>query len=155
MRGKFVVILMLAFSVAFGLFGAWYFGTRSPLDERFNLNRKMAPQDRQGLLPDHVGDFQRQSISPISGEAGSAMYADVDNKPITLAIRSVSNPSAELGALDGSFVLHTDAKFPFGYSTNTPSGQTFIWINGPWLIQASTTEATADALLQFVNAYPF
>jgi hypothetical protein len=159
MRGKIVVILMLAFSVAFGLFGVWYFGTRSPLDQRFNLNRKMAPQDGQGLLPDRVGDFRRQALNPISGDAGSAdgsaTYSDVDGKPITLAVSLIDDPSSALAALDASYVLHKDAKFPFGYSANTPTGQTFIWINGPWRIQASTKEATADALLQFVNAYAF
>ncbi len=162
MSGKAVIAILAVFCIGFLIYGLWFFGNRSPIDERFNLKRVTITADYvPALLPNRIGDFQRRSSAPITRAAnyqleGSASYSDTDGKLIWLDVRSLEGqPGVSLDTLtDSSFKLHKDAPFPYGYSTGT-NGYTFVWINGNWEIRAYTTEADADTLLQFVNGYPF
>ncbi len=165
MNGKVIVGGLAILSLGLLVFGLWFFGSRSPVDERFNLRRQMidetTPQTR--LLPDRVGDFLRQSLTPISRSAdnqmaGSASYSDTDRKAIWLRVRYIADQQSRVAALDAftgsGFKFHREAEFPYGYGT-TQDGYTFVWINDGWLIQAFTSESDAETLLQFVNGYPY
>jgi hypothetical protein len=164
MSGKIVVGIVAVLGLALLAYGLWFFGSKSPVDQRFNLKRQAiaAETPQAQLLPDRLGDFLRRSVTPISrtGDnqlAGSAAYSDADQKQIWLQVRSIDNPQSGAKALDavkGDFKFHKDAQYPYGYGT-TPAGYTFVWINGGWLIQAYTSEADAETLLEFVNSYPF
>ena len=165
MSGKLIVGVLAALALSVLIYGLWFFGTGSPIDERFNFKRRPITSDtpQTRLLPDRVGDFLRRSLTPIAPTVanqleGSAAYSDNDDKRIWLQVRSIAGERHGVSALDeaagDTFKLHRDAPFPYGYGT-TQDGYTFMWINGEWLFQAYTSEADAETLLQFVNGYPY
>jgi hypothetical protein len=161
MRGKIVVGLIGLLALAGLIANLWYVSTRSPADQRFNLKRQHITKDTASrlLLPERVGDFARKSITAIEANAsgdleGSAAYADTDGKQIMLSVRKPGRGAPNLESLtNGQYRLHADAEFPFGYSETY--GPAFVWLNGDWVLGASTAQATSGELLQFVNAYPF
>jgi len=182
MRGKIVVVGLGVATIGVLLLGYWLFFAKSPIDQRFNLNRTVIPKNfnTDYLLPDAVGDFVRQSISKAQAQSdgtlsGVATYADTDGKKIVLLIRTgqLRNTPAETLQMQyqplqseypgAAPVLRTDAPFPYGYFSATQNKDSsagsalidFRWINGEWLIQASTQETDAESLLQFVNLYPY
>jgi hypothetical protein len=162
--GKIVVGVVVVLGLALLVFGLWFFGSRSPVDQRFNLRRQAISPDtpQPQLLPERLGEFLRTSLTPIARNAdnrfeGTAAYSEGDHKRIWLNVRSIASQPSGASPLDtvkGDFTFHKDAQFPFGYGT-TQNGYTFIWINDGWLIEAYTSETDAETLLQFVNAYPF
>jgi hypothetical protein len=161
MRGKIVVGLIGLLALVGLIANLWFVNTRSSADQRFNLKRQHITKDTAPalLLPERVGDFTRQSITAIEANAsgdleGSATYADIDGKQIMLSVRKPARSAPNLEALtNGQYRLHKDAEFPFGYSE--AYGPAFVWLNGDWVVGASTAQATSDELLQFANAYPF
>ncbi len=161
MRGKIVVGLIGLLALIGLIANIWFVTTRSPADQRFNLKRQHIVRDTalNLLLPERVGDFLRKSLTPIEADSsgdlqGSAAYADTDGKQILLSVRKPGRGVPSLESLtNGQYRLHSDAEFPFGYSETY--GSAFVWINGDWVIGASTAQASSDALLQFANAYPF
>ncbi len=168
MRGKLIVGIMLAGGIVMLGVYVWFFSSTSPIDERFNLERTPITPDTDAawLLPERVGDFFRRSLTPVARDAqdqlqGSATYSQNGGQLIIVTVQSIAGQhiqTAPLEALtDSSFKLHPEAKFPYGYraSGEGSPGDTFIWVNGTWVFQASTPQANSELLLEFVNGYPY
>lgn len=183
MRGKIAVLVLVILTIAILIFGYWFLFVQSPIDQRFKLNPTPIPKNINAdyLLPAAVGDFIRQSTSPVQAQpdgslAGMATYADTDGKHITVEVRTGQlhkTPAETLQALyqpilsqypGATPVIHADAPFPYGFltvsfpaSNGTPAStySDFSWINGEWVIQVSTRETDAESLLQFVNIYVY
>ena len=183
MRGKIAVLGMVAITVAVLIFSYWFLFVKSPVDQRFKLNRTDIPKvlNLPILLPETVGDFKRLSFSPVEKQpdgtmSGSATYADTDGKKIVVTVKTgqiLKTPTDTLQAFYQPILakypgavpsLHETAEFPYAFFTATVdvsggnSGYVysdFTWINGDWIIQSSTQETDAESLLQFVNTYLF
>jgi hypothetical protein len=170
MRGKWLVVGLLLATVVFAIYGLWYFGTSSAPDDRFNLNRQPIPADANQALffPNPPSGFTRASLQPMAADntgraSGSAVYNSNDH-PVELLVRSIQgldpqrvlNSSDQLDACThtaSNITVHPDAKTPYRYSTCPGNQFEFTWINGNWLLRASSEDV--EALLRFVNAYPF
>lgn len=161
--GKWIVALMGVAAALTLAVNVWFSNTQSPIDQRFNLRRQAIPKDVNVklLLPEAIGDFKRQSITPVAVDAsnkgdmvGSAAYADTDGKQIVVMVRKPAAGQPDLAAVvDDSYRAHTDGALAYAYSeASTP---TFIWLNSGWVIRISTTQGTSADLLQLVNLYPF
>ncbi len=180
MRGKVVVVIMLLAAAVLFVFSLWYTNTHTPLDQQFNLRRKALADDAPGglILQELVEDYHRISFDPGTLDTpgalrhGTAVYQDVDGKPIKLEVQAVPGQSPTLQDLFASFgnraggddagatviALHPESPFPYGYGVY--SGATYVyyeftWINGHWIIRVSTREASGESLLRFANSYPF
>jgi hypothetical protein len=174
--GKFMVILILLAAGAMLVFSLWYTGSRSPLDQRFALNRTPAPLNQatippdygaaDKLLPANISAFVRLTLKPLNlaqpRPHGEAIY-DGGNGDIQLTVDRIPASESPDDALNNAFVQagatqvtrHADAKFPFVYVHDAASANTLIWVNGPWLITASSDQVDSEVLLLFANSYPY
>ncbi len=165
MRGKIVVILFVAASVAFSAYAAWYLFNRSPIDQRFNLARQAVPSvGGSALLPRSLDEFQRSGnvTSPAAGTS-EATYTD-NQYAVDFAVSSVKGQDAAQTAdilgkpacqnASGSVISHAqnNSKILYSYSV-CQNTYIFRWINGDWLFSASGSDS--EALLRFVNLYGY
>lgn len=181
MRGKIAVLGMVLLTIAILIFGYWFLFVKSPVYQRFKLNRTAISRafNPDALLPEAVGDFKRLSFDPVQDQAdgsvsGSAIYADTDGKKIVLYITSDkagNTPSTILQILyqpivaqhpGNTPIFQADAPFPYAFFTATVESSDgkpgyvysdFTWLNGDWVLKASTQETDTESLLQFVNIY--
>ena len=170
MRGKLLVVGLLLATAVFAVYGVWYFGTSSAPDTRFNLNRQPIPASANGELffPNPPSGFTRTNLQPMAPDgagraSGSAVY-NSNGHPVELLLRSVQglDPQRVLNSADqlatcthaaSAITMHLDAKTPYRYSVCPGNQFEFTWINGNWLLRASSDDV--EALLHFVNAYPY
>src|SRR5258708_33407091 len=156
MRGKIVVILFVAASVAFSAYAAWYLFNRSPIDQRFNLARQAVPSvGGSALLPRSLDEFQRSGnvTSPAAGTS-EAMYtvSSVKGQDAAQTADILGKPACQNAS--GSVISHAqnNSKILYSYSV-CQNTYTFRWINGDWLFSASRSDS--EALLRFVNLYGY
>jgi hypothetical protein len=180
MRGKLVVMLMFFSAVVLFIYSLWFVNTNSPIDQRFNLRRANLPDDAPGglILRQRAGDFERTDFlvdsldTPGAARHGSATYLDYEGKPIAFEAQLVkdgpptlqgafSDFAARAGGSDAAgtaITLHPEARFPYGYGVYSATGYLYYeisWINGNWILRASTREAGSESLLRFVNGYGY
>jgi hypothetical protein len=178
-RGKIIVVVMLLGALALLAYSLWFVGSRSAVDERFNMRREALAPDAPGasLLRELVGDYPRTSLdvgtldSDAPDRHGSADY-DVEGHTVTLDVQRIAVPGPGIEQLLADFAaradgddaagtvirLHADAETPFGYgvySAPTYIYYEFTWRNGDWVLRASTRDAGSEGLLRFVNNYNF
>lgn len=179
MRGKYVVIAMLLGALALFLYSLWFVSTTSPVDQRFNVRREPLGDDTPGalILRQRAGDYLRQellvdTLDSLSGSRhGSAEYL-VDGRLVRLEVQDYPEGPPSLDALFADFGaraggndaagtairLYPEAQIPYGYgvySAPTYIYYEFTWINGNWVLRASTREAGSEALLRFANGYVY
>lgn len=179
MRGKIVVILMIVGALALLAYSLWFVGSRSQVDERFNMRREPLTPGAPGasMLREVVGDYRRTAldVATLDSDApdrhGSAHY-DVEGHDVTLDVQRVPSPGPTIEQLFADFAaraggddaagtvirLHPDAETPYGYgvySAPTYIYYEFTWRNGDWVLRASTRDAGSEGLLRFVNNYNF
>lgn len=178
MRGKIIVVFMLLGALALLLYSLWFVGSRSPVDERFNMRREALEPDAPGasLLREVVGDYVRTTLdvdtldSDAPDRHGSALYR-VEGHEVRLDVQRAAPGlhieqlfvgfAARAGGDDaaGTLIrLHEEADTPYGYgvySAPTYIYYEFTWRNGDWVLRASTRDAGSEGLLRFVNNYNF
>jgi hypothetical protein len=170
-RGKWLVAVILAGSLLFLAFALWYFLTQSPPDQRFNMARDSVPASAQitDLLPSELDDFSRNGSLVAAGSNGSsATYVNTNDNThrAALTVKAITPPTttglsdalkaATCGDGSGTSTVHADAHPPFAYATcaqNADVGSNFVWINGPWLFSATSSDP--EVLVEFVNLYPY
>jgi hypothetical protein len=176
MRGKLVIGVIFLFATLYGLYSVWYVSTLSPIDQRFNMNKKAIPVDvpEPALLPSNIGDFRRLSFEAVAPDAqnqrsGRAVYGVPSGGEIHLTVSTVAdpadlaknwiaaaNPLATCDLQARSIVPHPEAKYPYAYGTCSTQNNTyseFVWLNNQWLIRV--TAPNSGDLLQFANNYAF
>jgi len=180
MRGKIIVIVLLVGAAIFTAFAFWFFNNQSSPDNRFNLNRQPIPANaRDSVLFGPIGeDYQAQisqHITPDTGDQamGSATYDNGTDK-VELFARALTASetkdfqngssqfqTSECNPSTSSVVFHSGPPTPFRYtkchSNNSNNSNStiyeFEWLNGNWYLRAS--ESDVEALLHFVNLYPY
>lgn len=179
MRGKVIVVIMLLGALALLVYSLWFVGSRSLVDERFNMRREALEPDAPGasLLRELVGDYRRTDLdvgtldSDTPNRRGSATYS-VEGHAVRLDVQRVAAPGLDIELLFADFAaraggddaagtvirLHPDAPISYGYgvySAPTYIYYEFSWRNGDWALRASTRDADSEGLLRFVNNYNF
>ncbi|HVO41944.1 MAG TPA: hypothetical protein VMT34_04950 [Aggregatilineales bacterium] len=178
MSGKVVVVVILLAAAGLLIFSLWYLGSKSPIDQRFALNRTPAPLNGPTIVPDYgaadkllpgaVGDFARFSEQPFNLSAlmphAEGVYGAGSGR-IRLTIDRIPSGESASAAVQAvlpkqnssTVIAHSDAKYPFAYVQ--PSGEglqsQLIWANGAWLLTASAEDVDPEVLLLFANSYPY
>lgn len=180
MRGKLIVISMLAAAALLFVYSLWFVNNHSPVDERFNMRRESLADDTPGplILRERAGDYNRKSLevdsldTPGTSRHGIATYLDFEGKVIQLEVQLMSAPlpsietifesfPARAGAVESRYItlkLHPEARIPYGFGTYAASTYTYYelgWLNGNWIIRVSTREAGQESLLRFANSYVY
>ena len=171
MRGKLVIVGMAFLGVLFYVYSIWFLSNPSAVDQRFDMRREKLPADVPGavLLRQKFGDHTRISFVPVENDAqgvlrGSAQYTELDDPNVlTLEVQQITaaeSPTvlqtlyAQLKA-DGRAVLLDQGVTKYLFHKPADGRATFIWLNGQWLFRAYSAKADDEALLRFVNNYPF
>lgn len=153
------------------IYGSWFLSNQTPPDYRFDQRRDELPADVPGprILREQVADFRRQSFVAVAPDAlgirrGSAVYSEFDPRQVVLEVQQIA-PEAGKGELTRRFnallkagrtIIHLDAHTPYLFhAENGTMHSEFVWVNGGWLFRVFTAEADAEALLRFVNNYPY
>jgi len=145
----------------------------------FSLERTPLPPDGiVSFFPQKIGIYERQELNSLTLDAynetrGGAKYTTPNGEEITLSAWQPSQSiddvwqsnflSLVAGDLRGQVDSHRDSRFPFRYGQIVSKDffyYEFKWINNGWVIAASTGTATTkeinvEALIGFVNAYPY
>jgi hypothetical protein len=182
MRGKIVVLGMLGSAALLLVYSLWFFSSTPTPSERFNMRRRPLEADVAGpaILRERGGDLLRTSIEidtmdNIGGvRHGLATYKSFEGKPITFEVLyqpsvkpsiveffTVEAFAKRAGSTDERNItmrIHAEAQTPYAYGVYAAATYTyyeFAWVNGDWLLRASTRDAGIDALLLFVNGYVY
>lgn len=178
MRGKLMVVALLLLAAGTFVASLWFMDINTPVDERFNMRRRPLESDTPGymILRERAGDYLRTKleVDTLDREQGSrhgvAEYL-VEGKTVRLEVFFVAEGKPTLDqALDGfveraegdsrfaTIKKYPEARTPYAfgvYSGNTYTYYEFSWINGAWILRASTRDAGQDSLLKFVNGYVY
>lgn len=171
MRGKLVIVGMVLLGVLFYAYSVWFLSNPSTVDQRFDMRREKLPADVPGavLLRQKFGDHTRLSFVPVEPDAqgvlrGNAQYTELDDPNVlTLEVQQITAaeiPTA-LQALDtqlqadGRTVLLDKGVTKYLFHKPVTGRATFNWLNGQWLFRAYSSNDDDEALLRFVNNYPF
>jgi len=182
MRGKIVVVVILLAGAVMFAYSLWFISSHTPVDERFNMQRTALPDGAPGpaLLPERAGDYDRLTLAIDTLDAkqpprhGNATYS-VEGQSVLLEVQLLPDGAPSMDAAFADFSKragipsndngagvtisrHETGKIHYGFGVY--SGPRYIyyeftWINGNWLMRASTRSAGSEALLRFVNGYVF
>ncbi|MCS6872447.1 MAG: hypothetical protein RML95_09385 [Anaerolineae bacterium] len=176
--GSLFIIFMFIGAALLFAYSLWFVNTHSPVEARFNQRRRPLAADTAGyyILRERAGDYLRTSLNVDTLDAtegrrhGIAEY-DVDGKTVRLEVEYIPDATPTLDMVfDGFFERSngTDTasvlkRFPQArtpyyfavFSGFTYTYYEFGWINGNWILRASTRDAGQEALLRFVNGYVY
>ncbi|MBO9308602.1 MAG: hypothetical protein J7551_02330 [Chloroflexi bacterium] len=176
--GSFFVILMLIGAALLFIYSLWFVNTHSPVEERFNQRRRPLKADTPGylILRERAGDYLRTALNlgtldATEGRRRGAAEYEVEGKAVRLEVEYIpdATPTLEMvfeGFLERANGTETasvlkrfpEARTPYYFaifSGFTYTYYEFGWINGNWILRASSREAGQEALLKFVNGYVY
>ncbi|PJF35383.1 MAG: hypothetical protein CUN49_10830 [Candidatus Thermofonsia Clade 1 bacterium] len=176
--GSFFVILMFIGAALLFIYSLWFVNTHSPVEERFNQRRRPLEADTPGylILRERAGDYLRTALNVDTLDAaegrrhGVAEY-NVEGKTVRLEVEYIPDQTPTLDMVFAGFLERADGtdtgsvlkRFPEArtpyyfavFSGFTYTYYEFGWINGNWILRASSREAGQEALLRFVNGYVY
>ncbi|PJF31783.1 MAG: hypothetical protein CUN51_02245 [Candidatus Thermofonsia Clade 1 bacterium] len=176
--GSLFVIFMFIGAALLFAYSLWFVNTHSPVEERFNQRRRPLAADAAGpiILRERAGDYMRIALNVDTLDAtegrrhGIADY-DVDGKTVRLEVEYIPDATPTLdmvfagffersGGTDTASVLKRfpEARTPYYFAVFSGFTYTYYefgWINGNWILRASTRDAGQEALLRFVNGYVY
>jgi hypothetical protein len=149
-----MVVLMLGAGALMLAYSLWFSNNFTPLDERFNMRRKVPSATIAGalLLRHELSDLTRISLAvdtldnQTGSRHGTAAYRDADGKQIDIEVlRPASNDPRELdieqifagfgqraGSLGNTSAssatiirLHPESKIPYGYGVYSDPAYTY------------------------------
>lgn len=176
--GSFFVILMFIGAALLFVYSLWFVNTHSPVEERFNQRRRPLEADTAGylILRERAGDYLRTALNVDTLDAtegrrhGVAEY-EVEGKTVRLEVEYIpdSTPTLDMvfegfleraNGTDTASVLKRfpEARTPYYFAVFSGFTYTYYefgWINGNWILRASSREAGQESLLKFVNGYVY
>ncbi len=173
----FVIVMFIGAALLFA-YSLWFINTHSPVEERFNQRRRPLAADTAGyyILRERAGDYLRTALTVDTLDAtagrrhGIAEY-DVEGKTVRLEVEFIPDATPTLdtvfsgffersGGTDTATVLKRfpEARTPYYFAVFSGFTYTYYefgWINGNWILRASTQDAGQEALLKFANGYVY
>ncbi len=176
--GSIFVILMFVGAALLFAYSLWFISAHSPVEERFNQRRRPLAADTAGylILRERAGDYLRtaldvDTLDALEGRRHGVADYEVEGKPVRLEVEYIPDGTPTLDQVFSGFLERAngtdtgstlkrfpEARTPYYfavYSGFTYTYYEFGWINGNWILRASSREAGQETLLKFANGYVY